>query len=61
VAIESNNTTLNIDDVAASPLSEEMHQKIVEGSTHNALMVRGRPIDKGKWKSSYRRKKSRGK
>lgn len=61
IAIRSNNTTLKIDDVVASILLEEMRRKNKEGSTHNALIVRGRPIDKGKGKSSSRRKKSRGK
>lgn len=61
VVVRSNNTTLSIDDVVATLLSEDMHQKNTKGSTHNALMVRGRPIDRGELKSYGKKSKSRGK
>lgn len=51
VAIGSNNIALKSDDVAAFLLSEEMIQKNMEGSTHDALIVRGQLIEKGKGKS----------
>lgn len=56
VAIRRNNTTLKIDDVVASLLSEYMCQNNMEGSTHNALMSRGRSVAKRKAKFSSRRK-----
>jgi hypothetical protein len=46
MAIGSNTTTLALEDVVASLLSEEMRRKNMEGSTKDALVVRGRPIDK---------------
>jgi len=61
MAIGSNNTTLNIDDVVATLLSEEMRKKSIEGSTQNTLTVRGQPVDRGEVKSSGKRSKSRGK
>jgi hypothetical protein len=50
VAIWSNSTTLALEDVIASLLSEEMRMKNMEGSTKDALVVRGRPIDRDKGK-----------
>ena len=50
VAIWSNSTTLALEDVIASLLSEEMRMKNMEGSTKDALVVRGRPIDRAKGK-----------
>jgi hypothetical protein len=41
VAIGSNNTTLKIDDVIATLLSEEMRRKTMEGSNLKDLSVRG--------------------
>jgi hypothetical protein len=43
VAIGSNTTTLALEDVVASLMSEEMRRKKFEGSTKDALVVRGRP------------------
>jgi hypothetical protein len=42
VAIGSNTTTLKLEDVVASLLSEEMRRKNMEGLTKDALVVRGR-------------------
>jgi hypothetical protein len=52
VAIRSNSTTLNLEDMIASLLSKEMRWKAMEGSTEDALMMRGQPIEKGKGKFS---------
>ena len=41
VAIGSNTTALNFDEVVSSLLSEEMRQKNMEGHSTNALFVRG--------------------
>ena len=41
VAIGSNKTTLNIDDVVVYLPSKEMRWKNMEGSTKDALRVRG--------------------
>jgi hypothetical protein len=60
MAIGSNSTTLTLEYVVASLLSEEMRWKNMEGSTKDALMVRGRPIDRGKGKFSGRKTKSKG-
>jgi hypothetical protein len=48
MAIGSNTTTLVLEDVVSSLLSEEMRRKNMEGSTKYALVVRGRPIDRDK-------------
>jgi hypothetical protein len=48
VAIGSNTTTLALEDVVSSLLSEEMRRKNMEGSTKYALVVRGRPVDRDK-------------
>jgi hypothetical protein len=60
VAIESNTTTLVLEDMVAYFLSEEMRRNIMEGSTKDALVVRGRPIDIGKGRFSSRDLKSKG-
>jgi hypothetical protein len=41
VTIRSNTNTLALEDVVASMLSKEMRRKNMEGSTKDALMVRG--------------------
>jgi hypothetical protein len=60
MAIGSNTTTLVLEDVVASLLSEEMRRKNMEGSTKDALVVRGRPVDRDKGKFSGRKSKSKG-
>jgi hypothetical protein len=60
MAIGSNTTTLVLEDVVASLLSEEMRRKNMEGSTKDALVVRGRPIERDKGKFSGRNSKSKG-
>jgi hypothetical protein len=60
MAIGSNSTTLTLEYVVSYLLSEEMRWKNMEGSTKDALMVRGRPIDRGKGKFSGRKSKSKG-
>ena len=60
VAIWSNSTTLELEDLVASLLLEEMRMKNMEGSTKDALVVRGWPIDKDKGKLSSRKSKSKG-
>jgi hypothetical protein len=60
MAIGSNLTTLMLEDVVASLLSEEMRWKNMEGSTKDALMVRGRLIDRDKGKFSGRKSKLKG-
>jgi hypothetical protein len=57
MAIGSNLTTLVLEDVVASLLSEEMRWKNMEGSTKDALMVRGRLVDRDKGKFSGRKSK----
>jgi hypothetical protein len=39
--IKNNSTTLMLEYVVASPLSKEMRKKNMEGSTKDALLVRG--------------------
>jgi hypothetical protein len=60
VAIGSNTTTLVFKDVVASLLLEEMRKNNMEGSTKDALVVRGRPINRDKGKFSGRKSKSKG-
>jgi hypothetical protein len=60
VAIWRNSTTLALEDMVASLLSEEMRRKNMEGLTKYALVVRGQPIDKDKGKLSGRKSKSKG-
>ena len=59
--IGSNNTTLKINDVVARLLLEEMRRKTMEGTTPEALSVRGQFVSKKKGKPSSGRSKSRGK
>ena len=59
--IGSNNTTLKINDVVATLLSEEMRRKTMDGSTPEALSLRGRSVNRKKGKPSSERSKSRGK
>jgi hypothetical protein len=63
MAIGSNITTLVLEDVVASLLSEERRRKNMEGSTKDALVVRSRPIerDKGKFSSINSNSKGRSK
>jgi hypothetical protein len=58
--IGSNTTTLALEDVVASLLSEEMRRKNMEGLTKDALVVRGRPIDRDKGRFSGRNFNSKG-
>jgi hypothetical protein len=58
--IGSNTTTLALEDVVSSLLSEEMRRKNMEGSTKVALVVRGQPIKRDKGKFSSRKSKSKG-
>jgi hypothetical protein len=60
MAIESNTTTLVLEDMVVSLLSEEMRRNNMEGSTKYALVVRDRPIGRDKGKFSYRKSKSKG-
>jgi hypothetical protein len=60
VVIGSNTTTLALEDVVASLLSEEIRRKNMEGSTKDALVVRGRPVDRDKGRLSGRKFKSKG-
>jgi hypothetical protein len=60
VAIGSNTTTLALEDMVASLLSEEMRTKNIEGSTKDPLVVRGQPVDRDKGKLSSRKFKSKG-
>jgi hypothetical protein len=60
MAIECNTTTLALEDVVASLLSEEMRRNNMEGWTKDALVVRGRPIDRDKRKLFSRKSMSKG-
>jgi hypothetical protein len=60
MAIRSNTTTLALEYVVASLLLEEMRRKNMEGSTKDALVVRGRLVDKDKDKFSGKKSKSKG-
>ena len=42
IAIGSNTTTLNFDDIVSALLSEEMRRRNMEGHNGDALSVRGR-------------------
>ena len=48
MAIGNNSTTLSLEDMVASLLLEEMIRKNMEGSTKDALVMRGRPVDRDK-------------
>jgi hypothetical protein len=52
MAIGSNSTTLMLEDVVSSLISEEMRKKNMKGLTKDALMVRGRLVNRGKGKFS---------
>lgn len=52
MAIGSNNTTLKLNNVVATLLSEEMRWKNMEGLTLEALSVRGQSINRKKGKPS---------
>jgi hypothetical protein len=54
-----NTTTLALEDVVASLLSEKMRRKNMEGSDKDALVVRGRMVDRDKVKFSGRNSKSK--
>jgi hypothetical protein len=60
VAIGSNTTTVALEDMVASLLLEEMRRKNMEGSNKDALVVRGRLIERDKGKFSGRKFKSKG-
>jgi hypothetical protein len=60
MAIGSNSTTLALEYVVASLLSKEMRWNNMERLTKDALMVRGRPIDRDKGKFSSRYSKLKG-
>jgi hypothetical protein len=55
VAIGSNTTTLALEDMVAPLLYEEMRTKNMEGSTKDAMVVRGRTIDRDKGRFSDRK------
>jgi hypothetical protein len=58
MAIGSNSTTLILEYVVSSLLSEEMRRNNMEGLTKDSLVVRCRPIDRDKGKFSCRKSKS---
>ena len=60
MSIGSDTTTLVLEDMVESILSKEMRRKNMEGSTKDALVVRGRLIDRDKGKLSGRNSKSKG-
>jgi hypothetical protein len=60
VAIGSNSITLTVEYVVSSLLSKEMRQKNMEGLTKDALVVRVRPINRGKTKLLGTKPKLRG-
>jgi hypothetical protein len=60
VALWSNSTALALKDMVASLILEEMRRKNMEGLTKDALMVRGRPVDRDKGKFSGRKSKFKG-
>jgi hypothetical protein len=60
MAIWINSTTLALEEMVASPLSEDMRRKNMKGSTKDELVVRGRPIDIDKGKFFSRNSKSKG-
>jgi hypothetical protein len=59
MAIGSNTTTLVLEDMVASLLSEEMRRKNMEGSIKYSLVVRGQLIERDKGKLSGRNSKSK--
>ena len=60
IAIGSNTTTLNFDDIVSALLSEEMRRRNMEGQNGDALSIRGRSQNRNKNKVSNGRSKSRG-
>ena len=60
IAIGSNTTTLNFDDIVSALLSEEIRRRNMEGQNGDALSVRGRSQNRNKNKVSSGRSKSRG-
>jgi hypothetical protein len=60
MAIGSNTTTLALEDVVASLLSEEMTRNNIEGSTKDALVVKGRLVERDKGKLFGRKYNSKG-
>jgi hypothetical protein len=60
MAIESSTTTLALEDVVSSLLSEEMRRNNMEGLTKYSLAMRGQPIDRDKGRFSGRKFKSKG-
>ena len=60
MAIESNSTTLKIEDVVAYLLLEEMRWNNMEGLIKDAFMVRGQSVDRDKGKFYGRNSKSKG-
>ena len=48
IAIGSNTTTLNFDDIVSALLSEEMRQRNMEGQNGDALSVQGRSQNRNK-------------
>ena len=60
IAIGSNATTLNFDDIVSALLSEEMRRRNMEGRNGDASSIRGRSQNINKNKVSSGRSKSRG-
>eukprot|EP00253_Pinus_taeda_P002100 PITA_02100 len=60
IAIGSNATALQFDEIVSSLLMEEMRQKNIESQNGNALSIRGQSQNRNKNKSSSGRSKSRG-
>ena len=60
IAIGSNTTTLNFDEIVSTLLSEEMRWRNMEGQNGDALSVQGRSQNRNKNKVSSGRSKSRG-
>ena len=61
IAIGSNATALQFDEIVSALLTEEMRRKNMESQNGDALSVRGRSQNKNKNKSSSGRSKSPGK
>jgi hypothetical protein len=60
MVIGSNSTTLEIEYMVAYLLSKEMRRKNMEGSTKDALVVRGQSVDRDKGKLFSRNYKWKG-
>ena len=60
IAIGSNTTTLNFDDIVSALLSEETRRKNMERQNGDALSVQGRSQNRNKNMVSSGRSKSRG-